>query len=223
MVAILVLATFVVFVVVDYYMQRGRPQPVQAAAPAEETETIAIPLSVVGGFKLPANFSYHPGHTWAMKEGRQIVRVGLDDFAVRLVGEIGQLELPERGRWLRQGEHGWTITRGTHRFEMLSPIEGEVVDINQEALKDPSSLLGDPYGNGWLLAVNAPAADGNLRNLVRGRLAQRWMEESVAALHARVDSHTGVYLQDGGGAVADVLAEVPEERWDKLVREMFLT
>jgi glycine cleavage system H lipoate-binding protein len=223
MVAAMVLATFVIFVVVDYYMQRRRPQPVKVVAAAQEPEGLPFPLSVVGGFKLPAHLSYHPGHSWAIKEARQAVRIGLDDFAARLVGQFDQIELPARGRWLRQGERGWTVTRGSHRFEMLSPIEGEVVDVNEEVLRDPSLAHSDPFGVGWLVAVNAPAADANLKNLLRGRLAQRWMEESVAALHTRISPDPGVRLQDGGHAIPDVLAEIPEERWEKVVRELFLS
>lgn len=177
-------------------------------------------MNIVGGFKAPANLAYHTSHTWAMKEPRQLVRVGLDDFAAHLVGQIDQLDLPARGRWLRQGEKGWTITRGTHRFEMLSPIEGEVVDINPEVLRNPALAHEDPYGAGWLVAVQAPAADSNMKNLLHGRLAQRWMEESVSALHTRVSPGSQAYLQDGGHPIADMLSLVPESEWDSFVTEM---
>ena len=223
MVAVLVLATFVVFVLVDYYFQRRAPQRVEVAAFVERAEEATFPISVVGGFKLPAHLSYHPGHTWAMKEGPQVVRIGLDDFAVRLAGKVDGIELPARGRWLRQGEKGWTLTRGSHRFQMLSPIEGEVIDMNREALQNPKLVHDDPFGAGWLVEVHAPAAEGNLKNLLKGRLAQRWMEESVAALNSKIDGRAGVYLQDGGHAVPDVLAQVPEEQWDAVLREFFLS
>jgi glycine cleavage system H lipoate-binding protein len=222
MVAVLALATFILFVLVDYYIQSRRPRPEQVEATVSTVEEVPFPLSVVGGFKLPANLSYHPGHTWAMKESRQVVRIGLDDFAARLVGHLDQIELPARGRWLRQGEKAWTVARGNHRFEMLSPIEGEVVDVNDEAQRDPSQVHQDPYGAGWLVAVNAPAVDANLKNLLRGRLAQSWMEESVGTLHTRISPAPGVRLQDGGRAIPDLLGEVPEPRWEKIVRELFL-
>jgi len=223
MVAVLVLTTFVIFVLVDYYFQRRSPQPVVAASAPQEREEVPSPIGVVGGFMLPAHLSYHPGHGWAAKEGRQVVRIGLDDFAARLLGQIDQIELPARGRWLRQGEKGWALARGNHRFEMLSPIEGEVVDVNLEVASNPSVLGDDPYGAGWLLAVHAPAGEANLKNLLRGRLAQRWMEDSVAVLYSRMDGGTELHLQDGGRAIPDILAQVPEDRWEKLVRELFLS
>jgi glycine cleavage system H lipoate-binding protein len=216
MVAVLVLTTFVCFVIVDYFLQTRRPHALKVVAASAEPEEVSFPINIVSGFKLPAGLSYHSGHAWAAKESRNVVRIGLDDFAVRLLGKIDQLDLPARGRWLRQGEKGWTLARGGHRFEMLSPIEGEVVDVNPEVLKDPSVIHKDPYGTGWLVA------DSNLKNLLRGRLAQRWMEESVATLHTHVSPSTGVHLQDGGHAISDLLSILPEERWERVVRELFL-
>lgn len=234
MVAILVIATFVVFVLVDFYLQTHRPQ-VARAKPLVEPQGGLFPINVVAGFALPANLSYHPGHAWVGKEGHRILRIGLDDFASRLLGKMDGIELPARGRWLRQGEKGWIVARGNHKFEMVSPIEGEVVEINEEALKNPVLIHQDPYGAGWLVAVSAPGEEANLRNLLRGRLAQRWMEESVATLQSRMDSGstsltapslsrgtTQAHLQDGGRAVPDILAQLPEERWEKLVRELLL-
>ena len=215
---------FVLLVGHDFYLQRRQAHrmEVKGAVPEVQEKGLAFPMNVVGGFKAPANLSYHPGHAWAMKESRRLVRVGLDDFAARVMGQIDEINLPERGRWLRQGERGWTISRGSHRFAMLSPIEGEVVEINPEVLRNPSLAHEDPYGAGWLVAVNAPAVDGNMKNLMHGRLAQRWMEESVSALHTRISPGSEARLQDGGHAIGDVLSLVPETQWEKFVEDMLL-
>jgi len=222
MVAALVLGTFICFVLFDYFLQMRRPQAAQAVTVPVERSEVSIPMDIVGGFKLPVGLSYHSGHAWAARESRSVVRIGLDDFAARLLGKIDHLNLPARGRWLRQGEKGWTVGRAGHCFEMLSPIEGEVVDVNPEILKDPSIVQKDPFGAGWLVAVNSPAADSNLKNLLRGSLAQRWMEESVATLQAHISPSCGVHLQDGGHAISDLLSVVPEESWEAVVRELFL-
>ena len=224
MVLTLVLITFALLVAHDFYLQRRQARRLGAkeAVTVVQTDATAFPMNVVGGFKAPAHLAYHPGHAWAMKESRQLVRVGLDDFAARVVGQIDQVDLPGRGRWLRQGERGWTLGRGSHRFEMLSPIEGEVVEVNPEVLRDPSLAHQDPYGAGWLLAINAPAAEGNMKNLLHGRLAQRWMEESVGALHTRLSPGSEARLQDGGHAIGDVLSLVPEFQWEKFVQELLL-
>jgi hypothetical protein len=101
-------------------------------------------------------------------------------------------------------------------------MEGEVVEVNEDVRRDPSLAHQDPYGVGWLIAVNAPAAESNLKNLLRGRLAQRWMEESVGTLYTWVAPESGAHLQDGGRAVSDILSLVPENRWEKIIGELFL-
>jgi len=222
MVIVLVLCTFICFVAVDYFLHSRPQKSLEMAAPPPEPKQQFLPVNVVGGFKLAPGASYHAGHTWAAKETQNIVRVGLDDFAVRLLGNFDHLDLPARGRWMRQGEKGWTVGRGNHRFEMLSPIEGEVVDVNQEVLNDPSVIHKDPYGVGWLVAVNSPAADSNLKNLLRGRLAQQWLEDSLETFRSHVSPSTGIHLQDGGHAIPDLLSVLPEESWEKVVRELFL-
>jgi glycine cleavage system H lipoate-binding protein len=224
MVLIGVIVTFILLVGHDFYLQRRQAHrmEVKSLVPEARDEAPVFSMNVVGGFKTPAHLAYHPGHTWAMKESRQVVRIGLDDFAARVMGKIDQIDLPARGRWLRQGEKGWTMGRGTHRFEMLSPIEGEVIDINPDILRDPSLAHEDPYGAGWLVTVQAPAVDSNMKNLLHGRLAQRWMEESVGALHTRIAPGCEARLQDGGQAIGDVLSLVPEFQWEKFVNEMLL-
>ncbi len=222
MVLILVVAMFVLFVAFDYFVEQRVANHIAATPVGPDVRKPApiAAMNIVGGFQTPANLSYHTGHAWAAKESSRGVRVGLDDFAARLVGSIDQIDLPARGHWLRQGERGWTIDRAGHRFEMLSPIEGEVIDVNPEILRDPSLAHRDPYGAGWLMAVNAPGLEGNMKNLLHGRLAQRWMEESASSLHTRLNPGSQARLQDGGRVIDDVLSLVPEPEWETFVREM---
>jgi glycine cleavage system H lipoate-binding protein len=157
---------------------------------------------------------YHAGHTWALGESRELVRVGIDDFASKLVGKIERIALPQRGRWVRQGQKIWTIFRDGNSVDMVSPIEGTVTDINQAVLNDPDLARKDPYGDGWLL---------NFRNLMGGTLARLWTEASAVALQSRMPMPVGALAQDGGVAVDDLTAHMPNEDWSLLTREFFLS
>lgn len=220
MTVLLVLATFVLFLAIDYFYSRKR-----AAVPALEPLAEVVPRlrpSLAAGFLLPENLAYHQGHTWAIAEGADLVRVGLDDFAARLIGTAKQITLPQRGRWVRQGQRLCTFQRDGSTTAMLSPMEGMVTDVNDAALRDPALALRDPYGEGWLVKVHAPEATTNFRNLLGGTLARRWMEEAAARLMARMPSLAGAVAQDGGVAVADLTAELPDADWAALTREFFL-
>ncbi len=224
MTVILVLLTFGIFLAIDYV--RGQKQlakqPVLQAA-RRETAPRVIP-AMVAGFQVPENVRYHTGHTWALSESPDRVRVGMDDFATKLVGKIESITLPQRGRWVRQGQKIWTIFRDGKSVDMVSPIEGTVTDINESVMKDPELARKDPYGDGWLLTVQAPDSKINFRNLLGGTLARLWTEESALRLQKRMPmALEGALAQDGGVAVDDLTAHMPDEDWATLTKEFFLS
>jgi len=223
MTAMLVLATFAVFLLVDYL--HSKKPVMQPAVVRTRKATLAPKLQpgFVGGFEIRNNLRYHPGHTWALSESPNFVRVGLDGFAARLIGKIDKIEVPKRGQWLRQGQKFAAVLRNGGKAELVSPIEGEVTGLNDAVLKDPALLASDPYGEGWLVTVQAPDAKTNFRNLLSGTLAYRWMEEAAARLRTRMSVAAGAMAQDGGIAVEDLADQLPSEAWSKLTSEFFLT
>jgi glycine cleavage system H lipoate-binding protein len=224
----LVLFTFVTFLVIDHFYSKRHAelpavQPILAVAPlrAERTDARLRP-SVVAGFEVPGNLRYHPGHTWALSESPNLVRVGMDDFASKLVGKIEGITLPQRGQWIRQGQKLLSIMKNGRKIDMVSPIEGSVSEINEALVGDPEIARKDPYGEGWLVAVQSPDAKTNFRNLMGGALARGWMEEAAARLQLRMPQFAGALAQDGGAAVDDLSVHIPEEEFATLTHEFFL-
>ncbi len=229
MTVILVLTTFVVFLLIDHFFSR-RPAvqlAVQPVVPLAEVGTAAaIPRPVptlVGGFQVPDNLRYHPGHTWALSESPSLVRVGMDDFASKLIGKFEHLALPQRGQWVRQGQKLITVLRDGTKVDMVSPIEGSVADINDAVLQNPELARRDPYGEGWLVTVQSPDARTNFRNLLTGALARWWTEEAASRLQRRVPAALGALAQDGGVAMDNITAQMPDQNWAELAREFFLS
>jgi len=180
---------------------------------------------MVAGFLVPQGVYYHPGHAWVRADGGNgVVSVGLDDFAQKLVGPIGRLELPEKGACLLQGEKGWALTTGGKTVEMLSPVDGEVLSVNEEIINDPAKLKEDPYQEGWLLKVKAPRLSPNLKNLISGDLARDWIRGSMERLSAMTSPEMGMAtLQDGGMPIDGMARSLNSEGWDEIAREFFLT
>ncbi len=106
----MVLLTFAIFLLIDYVRgQKLAKNPVPQRA--SRTTAPRIVPALVAGFEVPENVRYHAGHTWALSESQELVRVGMDDFASKLIGKIESISLPQRGRWVRQGQKIWTIFR----------------------------------------------------------------------------------------------------------------
>jgi len=222
MTVILVLATFSVFILLDYMMNRGKAM---RTVPVAATNPVPVEFGgdMVEGFHVPQTVSYHSGHSWLMRERKNVVRVGADEFAAALLGKIEKIELPKPGQWIRQGQKILTFVRDGVKAEMVSPTEGEVMEINRELLENPSMLRKDPYGKGWLVAVHVPDEENTTRNLITKGLVGEWMREAAARLYARQPALAGAVAADGGRPAEDLLAGVPDANWAEVTAEFFLT
>ncbi len=226
MTVILVLATFVAFLLIDHFMSRGKAPVFAAEAHARPAATMPrLQPSLVAGFKVPENLKYHPGHTWALSESPNLVRIGIDDFASKLIGRAESVQLPQRGQWIRQGQKVWSFIRDGKKIDMVSPIEGSVADVNESLASDPMLTNKDPYGDGWMVTVQSPDAKTNFRNLMGGALARWWTEESSGRLMKKMPSTLGALAlaQDGGTAAADLGSALTDEKFAEATREFFLT
>jgi len=222
MTVILVLATFLVFILLDYVMNRGKVMNTVSVSASK-----AVPAQFGGdyveGFHVPQTVSYHSGHSWLMQERKNVVRVGADEFAAALLGKIEKIELPKPGQWIRQGQKVLSFFRDGVKTEMVSPTEGEVMEVNAEILNNPATLRQDPYGKGWLVAVHVPDEESTTRNLIPKGLVSGWMRDAAERLYARQPALAGAVAADGGSPAEDLLASLPDANWAKVTGEFFLT
>jgi len=223
MTVVLVLLTFVTFLLIDHFYSRKRVVLSAAVRVPKPSGAPQLAASLVGGFQVPENLRYHPGHTWALSESPSLVRVGMDQFATKLAGKVERIALPQRGQWIRQGQKIWTLHRDGTTVDMVSPIEGSVADINEAVVREPELARKDPYGEGWLVTVQSPDARTNFRNLLGGALARWWTEESASRLHRRMPMALGALAQDGGVAMENLAEQIPDKDWATLAKEFFLS
>jgi glycine cleavage system H protein len=223
MTVILMLAMFAIFLTIDY-VRKGKEAKETAAAREEAASVPSRTLpTIVSGFELPENRRYHLGHTWALQESPTLVRVGIDDFGARLVGKIDEITLPKRGQWIRQGQKFATLVRDGQKAELVSPVEGEVTNVNESLVSDAALLNNDPYGQGWFISVISPDLAISFRNLLNGSLARKWMAEASSRLQTQIPALAGAVAQDGGIAVHDLTVQMPTTKWAEITREFFLT
>jgi len=192
-----------------------------AVAVYREAENFVSAIS--DWFRLPAEGVYfHQGHSWAAPEGGEVVRVGMDDFAQKLLGKIDAIKFPKVGSQITQGEKAWSLLVGSKSIDMLSPVDGKILAINENLLSSPESISKDPYGQSWLMTVQAPKISSNLKNLLSGELARKWMDGVRENLLARMNYNLGAVYQDGGVPVDGIARNLDREKWDEIVKDFFL-
>ena len=223
MTVILVLALFVTFLVIERYTNKPAPEYVLQTRPAVAAgNRMAQPI--VAGFEIPEHLRFHQGHSWALGESPNLVRAGIDDFAAKLIGDAEEVNLPQRGQWIRQGQKVWSFRVNGELIEMVSPIEGTVSDVNDEVVRHPETLTADPYGKSWLMTVQAPDAKTNYRNLLEGSMARNLMADSARKLSAYLPQTNGnlALAQDGGKAHDAIAKQLPADKYVAITKEFFL-
>lgn len=177
-----------------------------------------VDVMEIMGFKIPQGYYFHRGHTWAKIEGGSSVRVGLDDFALRLVGPLDSIVAPLMGKEVKQGRADISITRGNHQTKLLSPISGVVIDVNNGLRELGSIANNDPYTGGWIMRVKSDDLRHELRDLMISKETEDFIEGQVEQLYRVIEETTGPMATDGGELGNDILGNMPQLGWDRITR-----
>lgn len=113
---------------------------------------------------LPANLRYAKSHEWVLDHQDGTVSIGITDHAQEALGDVVFVELPEVGQTLNQGQEFGVIESVKAASDLYSPVNGEVIEVN-EALEDSPETVNDaPYEGGWMMKVRL--TDQNLDGLL---------------------------------------------------------
>jgi glycine cleavage system H lipoate-binding protein len=171
----------------------------------------------VSGFKVADGYYYHMGHSWVRFEHGGLVRVGFDDFLVKLFGAISKLNLPPLGASLKQDEVGWTFGRNGNQAAVLSPVTGTLLSTNHRAVEHPEITNDDPYQSGWLFILEPDMPKRNLKKLYFDKESVGWIEQESQKLLSAVGPQYDQLAATGGEVINDIYGNVPGLEWDRLV------
>jgi glycine cleavage system H protein len=174
-------------------------------------------------FHMPADVFFHPGHAWARLEDSGVMTLGLDDFAQQLVGPVSAVNLPHVGAALNAGTRAWSIEADTKRIDMLAPVTGTVIAVNDALNGRPGLVNDDPYGAGWLARVRVPRPSKAARALMAGQTVRTWMDRVASDLTASFTPELGQVCQDGGVPIHGFARGISEEHWDDVARKFLLS
>ncbi len=171
----------------------------------------------VRGFFVPRDLYFSANHMWVRVEKDGRVRVGLDDFAQRLLGKIERVHPPSEGARVRQGEECWSIESGRRAARLSLPLDGTIERVNNALTGQKGLINKDPYGEGWIFFMRPRDLADSLRGLLKGKPAADWLDKEADRLTIRVERELGAIVADGG-SISDKLSD---EEWDGIVKEFF--
>ena len=106
----------------------------------------------------PADLKYHPEHDWVRIEG-DTGTFGITWYAQDQLGEVVFAELPEVGATVSANQPYAEVESVKAVSDLISPLSGEVLEVNQKVVDAPETVNEDPYGDGWLIRIRMSSAD----------------------------------------------------------------
>ncbi len=100
----------------------------------------------------PDELKYHPEHDWARVDGEEAV-LGITWFAADSLGELVHFEPPETGGTVSKDASYGEVESVKAVSDLISPLSGEVLEVNQQVVDAPETVNDDPYGAGWLIRI----------------------------------------------------------------------
>jgi len=177
-------------------------------------------IEKASGFDVAQDYYYHHGHSWARVEYGGRVRVGMDDFALRLLGPQDEIRIPSLGSQVGQSSPAAVLKRSGNEAASLCPVDGTVVAVNHEILKKANTANDAPYADGWLMVVQPTNLRKNLKNLFFDSESLAWIDDEASRLGMMLNADSRYpQMASGGEALKDIYGAVPEIGWDRLVEE----
>lgn len=113
---------------------------------------------------IPANLRYTKDHEWISLDG-DVATIGITDFAQKELGDIVYVEVETLDQTLQQDDVFGTVEAVKTVSDLFLPVEGEIIEFNEELETTPELVNSDPYGKGWMIKlrlVNIADFDGLL-------------------------------------------------------------
>ena len=172
-------------------------------------------------FHIPGGVLVSDGHCWASLAEDGTAKIGIDDFARKLLGRVDTIELPEVGMEIESGQRLFSVGQGHRRAHFQAPLSGKVVRVNTSLRADSGSFESMSYGKNWICVLEGQNLDAELPKLKIGNSA-------VTFFQAEIDRFKDFLQKAGSGEAAGpgalcigAFESLDDARWDKAVEEFF--
>ncbi len=182
--------------------------------------TVLSPIDLLEchGIHIPQGYYLHPGHAWVKMESEDMVRIGLDEFALTILGPLDRIELPVLGKRLHQGQPGFALHRKNQTMTVLAPVSGVITDMHKEMGENPKPAMDAPYSQGWLVRVKAYDLRQDLPGLILGAESSEFIVQSANKVISLIEQDYGPLAADGGDLAPDIAGQLPGMDWKKLAQ-----
>ncbi|HVN48837.1 MAG TPA: glycine cleavage system protein H [Bacteroidota bacterium] len=213
MVAILVVVTILLVLGIEFFRKRTVQQNATVAT-AEQ-------------FAIPKGYFISNTHTWLEMVFSGEARIGIDDFAQKVIGRVEHINVVSPGTEVKRGEPIATVYHGTQTLTIAAPVSGKIIKTNQRVLAEPQLLNTDPYIGGWITLIAPNNISSEIKLLTIAEDAANWLKKEIARFRdfIKVQTQTGtlapvgVTMLDGGVPLSGALEHCADTAWQEFQKE----
>lgn len=179
-----------------------------------------------GEFAIPGGIFIANSHTWVSLNQEGIAKVGMDDFAKKLIGKVEVIDLPNLGMNVKAGQPLFTIRQGNRKVAFNSPVSGVVKSINTLLRENPDALDITPYERNWFCAIDTDNIDNEIKELHIGKSAVGFYQKDIEHFRTTMkemlksEQKDDEYVNENELYIGQ-LEKLNDVNWEKVVSEFF--
>ncbi len=215
MVALYVLLGFILLIIIDAFVIKAEKK--YHPAFKKQYEVIENVLFDNISVTIPADSYISKGHTWAELQGNGLVKIGVDEFALKTLGKFIVTNIAKPGKLVKKGDPIIEAKIGEKHISFHSPLDGTVSFINDDLV---GKSISDAYGEDWGAIVSPVNFDKNITNLKSNENVIKWLQDEFIRLKFYlIDSMqpgiAGVTMLDGGRIVEGAVSQLDQNSIQK--------
>ncbi len=179
-----------------------------------------------GEFSIPGGVFISKNHTWVSLTQDGMAKIGIDDFAKKLIGRVYSIELPNLGMNVKAGQPLFTIKQGNKSITFNSPVSGKVSQLNTILADNLESLDITPYEKNWICALDTENIDSEIKEMSIGKAAVAFFQDDIEKFKTlmteilKSEQKGDEYLEDK--LYVGQLEKLSDVNWNKVVTEFFV-
>ena len=130
-------------------------------------------------FNVPAGIFVSQNHTWVNIEMNGVARVGIDDFARKLISDIDGVDLPKPNKEIKKGEQLFAVKHNAHAINFASPLSGKITLVNAEHTEHPEWIGSKPFELSWMCCIEPSNLAEELHSLKIGADTLNWYRKEI--------------------------------------------
>lgn len=188
---------------------------VHVVGPSERHQRFSREFSIPGGVLIST------GHCWVNLAEDGTAKIGIDDFAKKLLGKIDTIEFPNIGMTVKAGQPLFGVNQGHRRAQFYAPLSGTVVNTNKYLAKDCLVLEESSYGDNWICTIEGNNLDAELPGLKIGKTAVTLFQDDIDRFLAHTQTTGDRDASDPGSLCIGAIEKLDDSHWETTVKQFF--